>query len=187
MYVKLNLPMFTPRKHTEEWTYSCSMLWKWIVSLAHRLLYPQGKPSPAPPSDRYRLNKRLGGYHRRSGRFGEEKDLFMLPGTVPRFLCCWVGDAVVVSSSLGLRTLYGSVACYLSPNPSRALFICIHSNSSERKGSRDSMRRNWIHHSDFPAVRIVEAGASKEFFFSPLISNQSTRYSMSWCAGCLGV
>ena len=24
-------------------------------------------------------------------------------------------------------------------------------------------------------------------FFHPFISNQSTRYSMSWCAGCLGV
>ena len=62
----------------------------------------------------------------------------------------------------GLCTLYGSVACHLSHNPSRAPFICIHSNSSERKGSRDSLRRNWIPHSDFSAVRIVGAGASKE-------------------------
>ena len=62
----------------------------------------------------------------------------------------------------GLCTLYGSVACHLSPNPSRAPFICIHSNSSERKGSRDSLRRNWIPHSDFSAVRIVGAGTSKE-------------------------
>lgn len=66
----------------------------------------------------------------------------------------------MVSSSLGLRTLYGSVACHLTPNPSGAPFICIHSNSSERKGSR--LRRNWISHSDFSAVRTVGVGASKE-------------------------
>jgi hypothetical protein len=68
----------------------------------------------------------------------------------------------MVSSSHGLRTLYGPVACHLYPIPSRAPVICIQSNSSELSGSRDILRRNWRPHSDFSAVHIVGARAPKE-------------------------
>jgi hypothetical protein len=43
--------------------------WRWVINFTPRPLYPRGK------SPRYPLNRRLGGPHSRSGRFGEERIL----------------------------------------------------------------------------------------------------------------
>jgi hypothetical protein len=50
---------------------------RWVVSLTHRPLYPQGKSPPYP------MDRRLGGPLSRSGRGGEEKNSQDLPGLEP--------------------------------------------------------------------------------------------------------
>jgi hypothetical protein len=51
--------------------------WRWVVSFTPQLLYPQGK------SLWYPLDRRLGGPQNRSGRGGEEKNSYSLPGLEP--------------------------------------------------------------------------------------------------------
>jgi hypothetical protein len=51
--------------------------WRWVVSFKHRQVYLQGK------SLWYPLDRRLGGPQCRSGRGGEEKNSWSLPGLEP--------------------------------------------------------------------------------------------------------
>jgi hypothetical protein len=62
------------------WTYCKSDLgsvWRWLVALRPRLLYPQAK------SPLYPLDRRLGGPLSWSGRGGEERISQSLPGLEP--------------------------------------------------------------------------------------------------------
>jgi hypothetical protein len=64
-------------RHKDVWGSGCvdplfldlGTIWRWVVSFTVLPLYPGGK------SPRYPLDRRLGGPHSRSGRFGEEKIL----------------------------------------------------------------------------------------------------------------
>jgi hypothetical protein len=65
--------------------------WRWVVTLAPRPLYLQGK------SPWYSLDRRLCGPQRRSGLGGEEKNSHALPGFKPRSpaLYHWAVPALV--------------------------------------------------------------------------------------------
>jgi hypothetical protein len=54
--------------------------WSLVVSFTPRTLYPHGK------SPWYPLDRRLGGPQSRSGRGGEEKNSYPLPGLEPRII-----------------------------------------------------------------------------------------------------
>jgi hypothetical protein len=67
------------RRHSGEWRYSSTILdlftkLRWVVSFAHRPLYPLGN------NPRYPLDRKLGAPQSRSGRRGEEKNLLPLSG-----------------------------------------------------------------------------------------------------------
>jgi hypothetical protein len=66
--------------------------WRWVVSFTPRTLYLWGK------SLRYPLSRRQDGPQRRSGRFGEEKNLLFLLGIEVRCLGCLARGLVVVLS-----------------------------------------------------------------------------------------
>jgi hypothetical protein len=65
------------------------------------------KPRPSYPG--YPLNRGLGGRHSRSGHFGEEKNLFPLPGFKPRYANS-TGSVINYLSSFVIHSVHRSVS-----------------------------------------------------------------------------
>jgi hypothetical protein len=65
-----------PRRHMREWRYSSTILdlgirWRWLFSFTHLPCYPRSN------SSRYPLYRRLGGPPNQSGRYVEEKKIYI--------------------------------------------------------------------------------------------------------------
>jgi hypothetical protein len=84
----------------EEWRYYCSTIldlrtrWRWVFSFMPLPYYLWGH------SSWYSLYRRLGGLQSRSGRFGEEKNCFPLPGIESLYLGSPARSSVAVPSEL---------------------------------------------------------------------------------------
>jgi hypothetical protein len=73
--------------------------WGWVISFLVPVVYPQGK-SPWCP-----LNRGLAGPQLQGDRFGEDKDLLLLPGIEPRFLCYTARGLITIPSTVSLLIL----------------------------------------------------------------------------------
>jgi hypothetical protein len=94
---KVKLSQYMPWRRVGKWITAPLILnlctrWRWVVSFTPRTFYLWGK------NLRYPLSRRQGGPQRRSGLFGEEKNLLSLLGIEARCLGCQARGLVAVLS-----------------------------------------------------------------------------------------